>query len=405
MRIVAVTHCHPATPHVCATRAREFARALARRGHKVVLLTETLAEQSKQTISPGHLGQLLNGHDWREPFFLACLPIPMPFLEAAREGRMKRWFRRPLIAAVYLIRGGLFLDWREGSRPYWVPLAKAFRPDAVWAIFGNTDAMIIGRAIAKQARCPWILDMKDPWSTFIPFALRRLLAIRLSGFRAATALSEYHAADLKQCFGRNATIVRSGIALPAPPRSATSPTPSVLVLGALYGESDLRSLLEGIRIWLNALSPDQRTQARVYYAGSEGARFHDAAHGAGLSTAVETVGYVTVEALAILAARCVAVLYVRSRRAGYQHKLIELAGFGRPAICLPAESAEALDLMSRLGGSLVGCETPPDVAAALDVALHHPPASASREALSEFTWDNQAERLLETLSRANEISE
>ena len=45
LRILIVNHCHPDTPHICATRLREFAGALSERGHRVALVTEPLRGQ------------------------------------------------------------------------------------------------------------------------------------------------------------------------------------------------------------------------------------------------------------------------------------------------------------------------------------------------------------------------
>ncbi|WP_096700113.1 hypothetical protein [Magnetospirillum sp. 15-1] len=42
MRAVFVSHLHPETNHVGAVRVREFAQAMARRGHRIVLLTQSL---------------------------------------------------------------------------------------------------------------------------------------------------------------------------------------------------------------------------------------------------------------------------------------------------------------------------------------------------------------------------
>ncbi len=400
MRIVIVNHCHPAMPHVCATRAREFGQALARRGHRVVLLTGTPDLGSGEAVAANEIPHLLAGHDWRHPFSLACPAQPRRLLAAAREGRLVRWLRRPLLAGTYLVRGGVFTDWRAGSRSCWKPLAREFRPQVVWAVFGNTDAVVIGRAIARDSGCRWVLDVKDPWSAFIPAPLRRLLATRFADFGAVTALSEYHAADVERCFGRKAVVVRSGVAPLPPPPPAAPGTVRLLVVGGLYAEDDFESLLQGIRVWLDGLSGDQRAHCAVVYAGSEIRRFRDAA--ARLAVPAETAGYVTLDRLAALAAGCAAVLYVRSRRAGYQHKLVELAAFGRPVVCLPRESAESIDLMSRLGGRLAGCDTACEVAAALAAIHRAPPAPpVSREALAEYTWDSQAGRLAEILARTS----
>ena len=63
-------------------------------------------------------------------------------------------------------------------RGVWAPLASAFRPEVAWGIFGNTDAWAIAQGIAREAGCPWVRDIKDQWTAFIPAPLQRLVAAR-----------------------------------------------------------------------------------------------------------------------------------------------------------------------------------------------------------------------------------
>ena len=76
LRLVFVNHCHPEMAHVCALRARSFADAMTRRGHRVVLLTETPARDAPAP-HPDDLVRGLNIHDWNHPYFLACPPRPV----------------------------------------------------------------------------------------------------------------------------------------------------------------------------------------------------------------------------------------------------------------------------------------------------------------------------------------
>lgn len=386
MRLVFVNHCHPLTPHVCAARLRDFAGACARAGHQVVLLTESLDGGTDGT-PPDTLETALADHDWRVPFTIAAAPVPGRAIAAWREGRGGR-LRRPLLAAAYAARGGLFTDWRDGSRPYWRSLAGTFRPQAVWASFGNTDAWAIGRAIAHRAGCPWVMDHKDPWSAFIPTPLRGFLAWRFADAGAATALSAGHAQEVRRWFGRTATVIHSGIdrdfLAPPPPPPAE---PRVLVTGALYAEPHLRALVEGVRRW--------NPTATVVYAGAETARIRAVASAAGL--AVETPGYVGLDEMRQLAAECRALLYVRNPRALYQHKLVELLALDRPVICLPEESAESRTIAATLGAAFRSCGEAAQVAAALDELMPRP---VDRTALAGFTWDAQAATLVRVLEGA-----
>lgn len=384
MRLVVVNHCHPDTPHVCAARLRDFARAAARAGHQVVLLTETL-EGGPADFAPCDVPARLTAHDWAEPLSIACPPVPGRLVARLREGRVPRVLRRPLLAAQYLARAGLFTDWRDGARPYVAQLARHFRPQAAWASFGNTDAW----AIARLLRCPWVGDVKDPWGVFIPPPLRRLLAARFRDAHGYTALSDQHGADWQHWSGRGATTVYSGIDdgfLTAPPPPPPGP-PRLLVLGALYGGDHLAALLDGVRHWDGG--------ATLVYAGAEAVRFREAARG----FAVETPGYVELPRLRALAAGCHALLYVRNPAALYQHKLVELLALDRPILCLPEEAPESLGIARALGGAFRSCNDAGAVAEGL-AALVGRPVAIDRGKLADYTWDAQARRLLAVLEGA-----
>ncbi|KIL97695.1 hypothetical protein CCC_00756 [Paramagnetospirillum magnetotacticum MS-1] len=388
MRAVLVNHCHPDTPHVCATRMARFAEALAARGHQVVLLTETL-EGHPADYRPEDLAAALGRHDWASPFRLAIAPRRDRLLSAFREGHLPAVLRKAVAAGYYLIRGGVFSDWRDGSRPFWPVLAKAFRPQVVWATFGNTDALAIGRGIAALAGCPWVMDVKDPWSVFIPAPIRGLLARRFGDFAALTALSPDHAEDAVPWFGTGARVVHSGIGdgllAPMPPAGDER---RLLLLGGLYGQAELEELLAGVGRW-QAGRPLTLT-----YAGSETARFLDAAGRLVPGAVLEAPGWRTLGEIRDMAARSWATLYVRTPRALFQHKLFELIALARPMICLPPEGGDAQRLAARLGGVLLGCSSAQEVAAALETCPQGCAPDLGR--LAQYGWGGQA-AVLETL--------
>ncbi|MBR9973713.1 hypothetical protein [Magnetospirillum sulfuroxidans] len=387
MRLVFVNHCHPRTPHVCATRVARMAEACARAGHQVVLLTETLGGHPAR-LSPGELPTALDRHDWTQPFLLDCPPQDGALGAALRQGWGPRLLRRPLLAAIYALRGGLFTDWRHGASLYLPLLVRHFHPQACWATFGNTDAWIIAQRLARLAGGKWIADLKDPWSVFIPALLRRVLTWRFTDAAAFTALSEQHGAEVKTWFGRPATTVYSGIDegfLPPPP---PPPSPAdgirLLLVGGLYAQEHLDLLAEGLRRWGH--------RPTLVYAGSESAK----ARAAFAGLVLETPGYVDLPHLRALAAGCHATLYVRNSRALYQHKLVELLALDRPTICLPQEAPEALAIASRLGADFRSCADAAQLSRALTEMVGRI-TPIDRTELARYTWDAQAQQLLEVL--------
>ncbi|AVM75555.1 glycosyltransferase family protein [Magnetospirillum gryphiswaldense] len=386
MRLVFVNHCHPRTPHVCATRVARMAEACARAGHQVVLLTETLDDQPPR-LAPGEVPAALDAHDWALPFHLDCPPRGGRLAAALREGRGPRLLRRPLLAAVYLTRSGLFTDWRNGAGDYLPVLAKYFRPQSCWATFGNTDAWLIARSLARQVGGKWVADIKDPWSIFIPAPLRRILAARFTDAAAFTALSDQHGAEVQHWFGRDAVTVYSGIddaflAVPLPP-----PTGAIrlLLLGGLYDPKHLSQLADGLRLWGG--------KATLVYAGSEIAKLRAALP----DWPLETPGYVDLAQLRHLAVSCHASLYVRNPRALYQHKLVELLALDRPTLCLPEEAPEAVAIAHRLGANFRSCANADSLARGLTEMLGRV-TPVDRGLLAQYTWDAQAARLLEVLA-------
>lgn len=390
MRLVFVNHCHPDTPHVCATRQREFAIACTASGHQVVLLTETLPGTTSE-LSPTVFSAVLDRHDWRQPLRLACAPVAGRMVIGLREGRLAAPLRKPLIAAFYLTRSGIFTDWRDGSRLYWSTLAKAFRPDAVWASFGNTDAWAIGQGISRLADCPWIMDVKDPWSVFIPFPLRKILASRFADCAGATALSLGHAQEVKRWFACTPSVVYSGVDDTfMTPLSKPNGGRRLLIVGGLYADQHLAAMIEGIERW-------SRGGEVVSYVGNETARFLKTARRFAGRIQLEGLGFVSLARMRALAAESSALLYVRNPNALYQHKLIELLSLNRPVLSLPGESAESRAIANELGARLISCNNAADLAAGLEQALTSTPVAVDRGCLANYTWAAQSRRLLAVL--------
>ncbi|MBI3445757.1 MAG: hypothetical protein HY055_10460 [Magnetospirillum sp.] len=392
MRLVLVNHCPPALCHVCAVRLSSFAEALARAGHHVVLLTETLPGRTGDGVPD--LEERLGGHDWTRPLALGVRPQGGNLARLARTGRLPTGIRQAVIAWTYLSRGGLFGDWSDAARPLAEALGRRFKPQAVWASFGNSDCWLLGQWVARAAACPWVADVKDPPSVFLPGSLRRAVLARFRDAAAFTALSSGHAGDVRRCLGREATIIHSGIddSFLVPPPSPPAGPLSLLVVGALYDEADLAALMEGVRRHA-AAAPGP---LRLAYAGGEAERFTRAAAGLAGRVEVKAHAFMPLDALRREMEKAHALLYVRNPRALFQHKLFEFLALGRPILCLPDEAPEAHDLARRAGGRLIGCAD----AAALAGALAALPEVRPPQGLEQYTWDAQALILAEALARA-----
>lgn len=396
MRAVFVNHLHPATPHVGAMRVREFARAMAARGHRVVLLTAD-RPGGEAPPSPESLPAALAGHDWGRPFPLACPPLPAPVLEAQRAGRLPRPLRRAVLAWHFLVHGGVFPDWTAGSRPYWPVLARHFRPEVTWGTFGNSDAWRIAQGVARLSACPWVADVKDAWDLFIPAPFRPLLARRFADAASLTGLSEGYLAHTGAFFPQPRQVVYSGFpaALLEQP-GPTGPAFRVTVTGSLYSDAGADALAEGVRLWLAKAPPDIRETAVFTYAGGDRRRMERAAGRLDGLCRLDLHDFLPLDALVALQREAFLNVYARlvGSADAFHHKLFELLAAGRPIACIPEEMPEATALAAAAGGAVISCADPSALAAALAGAWSDravPPAPPA--GLAPFTWEGQAGRL------------
>lgn len=397
MRIVVVNHCHPDMGHICAARARAFAEALTRRGHAVVLVSESLSGADGDTAED--LTQRLARHDWAAPLFAAARPRPAPLLTRAREGKLGV-ANKAVLAWNYLLRGEVFADWTSASRPLWPVIAGTFKPDVVWGSFGNTGVLRIAQGIATAAGAPWVADMKDPWSGFVPPPLRRLTAFRFRDARAFTALSAGHGAEVRRWFGRGATVVHSAVPAAWLRHDREEPSSDVIRLtlsGSLYADAHLKLFAAGVLRWL-ARRDDPRP-VQIDYYGNEGDRLRAAFAGVANACRFSIKGRVPVDELFAAQTGAHANAFIANPAVLFHHKILELAATGRPVVVVPGVSAEERGILARLGVRLHAGADTDTIARALHMTeAGASPASAS-DALTAYTWDAQAE-ILESVLRS-----
>jgi len=401
MQIVVVNHLHPVAPTIGGVRLARFAEALAERGHRVVLLTGSL-EPDDPVPEPAAVAAALACHGWGRPFHLACPPVPMRRLAAAREGRIITPLRQGILAWHYLRHGGVFSDWQRASGVYWPILAESFEPDVVWATFGNTDAWAIARGLARQAGCPWVMDIKDVWSS-VPAAVAGLLARRFDDAAACTGLSQGHIDRSANRFPGERTVIYSGI-----PAGLLAERPTVLpfritITGSTYGW--LADMVRGIGLFLQERTPAERAGIVLTYAGSEAEAVRRAVQPLSGQCGLDIRPYVPLTDLAILQHEAFLNLYGRftADPSRFHHKVFELFCAGRPIACYPTEYAEALTIAAEAGTVIAACGDPAALAQALAQAwqARRPQGNGvNRAVLARYTWEAQAVRLEAVLQAA-----
>lgn len=397
IKILIVGHCHPDLPHVCALRTKGFAEGLARRGHQVVLMTETLPGASSTNSADSVIERLADWGDG-EPLVLGCPPRRHGWSRRARQGRLPPVVNQAVLAGSFLFQGGLFADWVEGSKPFWPVLGDQWRPDVVWATFGNTGAWLIAQAVARRAGCPWVMDMKDPWSDFIPVPMRRLIAGRFRDPAAATALADIHGNDLRRWFDGAPVTVPSGVDIPMPDDGAAETAPDedafrISLVGSLYADDDLKMLLAGIRAWAAERPSRDARPVILEYFGEEQDRLMAATKDWGDICEIRARGFVAPAELARRLRRMDVNAFVNART-GFRHKVLEFAVAGRPMLCLPQVGRDETGIVRDAGGILHNCSTAADVRQALeDRARQGNAAGCAAVDTQKFSWDARAAAL------------
>lgn len=398
MNLLFVNFVHPDFQHVSSMRMRLFAEALARSGHRLVLLTHPL-HADDPVPAPEEVASLLAAHDWATPFYLVCRPQPKWYDLAARATELPRPLRRSLIAINYLVRGGLYDDWVRGSRPYWPALIRCFRPDLAWAVFGDTSSLVLAQGFAHAAGIPWLMDYKDNWELFIPPSLRRVLAHRFRDAAAFTANAALHAAIAARYHRQRHAVIYSGVVPEMiAPHDATKDCAifRITLIGSLHGLNVLQNFLRGIARWLDDLAQEDRQKVEFVYAGASHRQISDMTASIALPCRVRIEPYLPLGELGRLCQRATVNTYLWTPF-GFHHKLLELLACGRPVISFPGEHRESIDLARQIGGDLRPCRNDSELAAALgDIWRDWRQENVDRPTridATALTWEAMAQKL------------
>ena len=210
MRAIFVNYVHPEESHIAGVRLKAFADVFANNGHQIILITRTKEDKAEVNISPGNLAQSLRAHDWKAPYHLAIQPENNYWLEGVRNDTLSPLFRKTVVLYAYIFKRGMLAGWVDACRVYYEVLAREFKPQITWGTFGGVDSWEISQKIASQADCPWVMDVKDPWSVFVPRPLQRFVAARYKDASYMTANSLGQAKEAWEWLPKNYTAIYSG---------------------------------------------------------------------------------------------------------------------------------------------------------------------------------------------------
>lgn len=405
MRLVFVNHAHPNLSHVSGMRLGYFAVEMARRGHQVVLLTCALPASTAVDPTGPSLTEQLNAHDWTRPMVVAIPPVRRRALDLIRHNRVPAIVRRVMTAWQLVIHGGMFADWHKAAEGAIAQLSDEFRPDAVWGTFGNTTNLTIAQQLARHAGCPWVMDIKDNWTAFVPRLIRRPMAWRFRDAAGWTSNCRHHQEVAIRWFRQRPTeVIYSGVAeefFGCADPSPDSERRQLLLLGSVYDDARLAAYLAAVREWMESLPPEERESALFIYAGTDDRRVADAVKRAALPCAVRILGHRSIGELARIARASFANTYLFASFT-FHHKLLELLVCGRPVICFPAEHAEDRELASQTATMFESCDTAADLRGALAVAWATRRDEPGCARLPAWRWSDFAESLERFLERCRQ---
>ena len=394
MRLVFINHCHPEAPHVCATRMREFSQAMTMLGHEVILLTETQQGMTAET-TPEQTTKKIQTHNFSVPLHLAAEPKGHTLIKKLRDRKLPWGIRQAVIIWYFFYHKGVFTDWRTGSQLYLHPIAEAFKPDLIWATFLNTDAWNIAKDLAKITKVPWVGDIKDPWGIFIPALFRKFLANYFDNCLALSTFSNFNSNDVQKWFKSPTTVIYSGFRANQlePIKAFSSDKINISLTGGIYNDHSLYELIQGVKIWLEGLTSNERSKVYLTYAGHDTEVVKKATRELNNLCQINLVGFISVKELQKIHQHSIANMYVKTYST-FHHKTIEMLSAGRPIICYPEENSEAIGIAKATNIDLHSCGTAREISQALSESLNTQSNKvAENEHLRELTWDYQAKKL------------
>ena len=395
MRALFINHCHPETPHVCALRMKSFAQAMADKGHQILLLTEALdneeAEESHELIS-----QSLINHNWSRPFILSVTPVFDRLITKLRQRKLIFGIRQLFIFLSYLNNSGVFSDWSKGAFKYEALLKDCFRPDIIWATFGNSDCWKIAQYMSCQMGIPWVADVKDNWEVFIPKGMSTIIANRFNDMAALTAFSLSHKDQVKHIFNRNAEVIYSGFSNIVVDGNYSVSVKRIMVTGSLYDFKKFEILVCGILLWIKKRTFGPK-QIEFRYAGKDFEIFDKVSSSLKGYCTIIVDNYIEIEALRKLQAGAWINAYVFNEKSLFQHKTVELISAARPVLAVPLENQETLSIAKLAGVNFEIGRTPLEVAKVLESFEARKVSKINMQAMSAYSWEAQAKKLEKVL--------
>lgn len=397
MRCVFVSDISPDAGGVYGLRAASFAKAMADRGHQIVLLAPTL-DTTGPALSPTAIRERFADHDWATPLRLELVPRDDALIRLHRSASLPAPLRKLATAWLIATEGGTHRDWVAAARRARAAILESFTPDIVWANFGTLSNLVVGQQLARAAGVPWTIDFKDNFTNYVPGGLHGALRRRFADAAAFTSNADLHAGCAARWFTQPHEIIYSSVApdMVAPPDSRPrSDRFLVTLIGSTYTDDFLGRFLGGFARWVEAGGAERRNATLFHYAGAADANVRAAIARTNLACPASVERNLSHDRLAKLCHDAAVNCYIWSTYT-FHHKALELMACRRPLITFPGEHPETFVLAERVKGDLRTCTDEAQLMATLDAAWDAWKVGAIPAAepdLSSVTWDAGAAQL------------
>ena len=412
--ILLVAHLAPPSPLSAARRSAGFAKYLARRGHRVVVLTSKVSgggtiEGAARIVRTRDL--MASRFNWRKGSFDALQGQSETTTAAAPEPSRLEDVVVPDLALV---------SWVPFALPRAIALAQQEHPDVVWTTGPPPSTNVIGLALKRRLGLPWVADIRDGWRfernhADFPLAAQRALDDWLDHRLTAaadrvTAVTAPIARDAHDRLGaRYAATISNGFDLdeldelagPPPPGLLNAGRHSLLYTGRLgYAKRSPAALLEGLRA-LKRRDPDTASRIEVLFAGplrdDERAQI-EAPDLAGMTRALGSLDRTTT--MRLQRATDTLLLITTGNPSETGQKLFEYLAADRPVFVVGDRTEAARIVTQAKAGSAAPMDDPEAIAAALADLVHGRTAVSPDGIARRFHYAALAEELEAELEAA-----
>jgi glycosyltransferase involved in cell wall biosynthesis len=409
VKLLLVAYFYPPCRDTGAARPAAMARHLERLGHRVTVLTtraygELPDDASKRVVRTTDL-QLARAR-------LAGRPTIGSLYDS------DTYSGRPHPLARVLVPEPLVAAWVPFARHRALRLARAEEFDAVITTSPPESIHLVGRAIRRRLKIPWVAELRDAW-TFeslrppFPTGAQRRLDGRLersclSAADAVVCVSEAAAADLERRGIAEPTVVPNGFEpRPAEPAAESSgveldPERTSLIYTGRFGRGRDPGALVDALASLASEDAGAASKLELVVAGpltedERGLLRRDVS-----PARIVAAGSLSRDRAVALQREADALLLIAhpERSQLLNFKLFEYLSARRPILAL-AEGTEAGRVAGELGALTVGAGDPAAIKEALRrVAGGEGPAMPAEGAIGRFAYPGPAEELADVAARA-----